>query len=231
MTLTDFDPATTVLDDIAGAYTLDPAHTRLGFSARHAMVATVRGQFTEFTGSAHVDTESPARSTVSLAINANSIDTGNAQRNGHLLSGDFFETEEFPQITFTSTDVKRDGDSWDITGDLTIKGVSRPVTIPFEFTGSAQDPFGNVRIGFEGATTILRKDWGLTWNAALETGGVLVSDKIKLEFDVSAIKAEAAGAPEATDVEGQPTEASTTETETAGGVDTTTTATSEPSRS
>ena len=188
MTNADFDPATAVLDDIAGAYTLDPAHSRLGFSARHAMVATVRGHFTEFTGTAHVNTANPADSKVEVSIVANSISTGNEQRDGHLLSADFFETEQFPNITFTSTDVSRDGDDWTITGDLSIKGVTKPISVPFEFTGSAQDPFGNTRIGFEGATTLLRKDWGLTWNAALETGGVLVSDKIKLQFDISAIK-------------------------------------------
>ena len=188
MTSTEFDPATAVLDDITGEYTLDPAHSRLGFSARHAMVATVRGQFTEFTGTAHVDTANPADSKVEVSIVANSISTGNEQRDGHLLSGDFFETEQFPAITFTSTEVTRDGDDWTITGDLTVKGVTKPISVPFEYTGSAQDPFGNTRIGFEGATTLLRKDWGLTWNAALETGGVLVSDKIKLQFDISAIK-------------------------------------------
>ena len=132
--------------------------------------------------------QNPADSKVSLTIDANSIDTGNAQRNGHLLSADFFETESNPHITFESTDVSRDGDDWTITGDLTIKGVSKPVTIEFEFTGSAKDPFGNDRIGFEGKAAISRKDWGLTYNAALETGGVLVSDKIKLDFDVSAIR-------------------------------------------
>jgi polyisoprenoid-binding protein YceI len=188
MTSTDFDPATAVLDDIAGDYTIDPAHSRLGFSARHAMVATVRGQFTEFTGTAHIDTANPADSKVEVTIVANSINTGNEQRDGHLLSGDFFETEQFPNITFTSTDVSRDGEDWTITGDLTIKGVTKPISVPFEFTGSAQDPFGNIRVGFEGGATLLRKDWGLSWNAALETGGVLVSDKIKLEFDISAIK-------------------------------------------
>lgn len=188
MTTTDFDPATSVLSDISGDYTLDPAHTRLGFSARHAMVATVRGQFTDFTGTAHVDTADPAKSKVEVSIVAESISTGNEQRDGHLRSGDFFETEQLPNITFTSTDVTRDGDEWTITGDLTIKGVTRSIAVPFEFTGSAQDPFGNTRIGFEGATTLLRKDWGLSWNAALETGGVLVSDKVKLEFDISAIK-------------------------------------------
>jgi polyisoprenoid-binding protein YceI len=189
MTTTDFDPGTTVLEDISGDYTLDPAHSRLGFSARHAMVATVRGQFTDFTGSAHVDTANPADSKVEVSIVAESINTGNEQRDGHLRSGDFFESEQFPNITFTSTDVTRDGDDWTITGDLTIKGVTRSIAVPFEFTGSAQDPFGNTRVGFEGATTLLRKDWDLTWNAALETGGVLVSDKIKLQFDISAIKA------------------------------------------
>ncbi len=196
MTNTEFAPATAELDDIAGAYTLDPAHSRLGFSARHAMVATVRGQFTEFTGTAHVNTANPADSKVEVSIVANSISTGNEQRDGHLLSADFFETEQFPNITFTSTEVTRDGDDWTITGDLTVKGVTKPISVPFEFTGSAQDPFGNTRIGFEGAATLLRKDWGLTWNAALETGGVLVSDKIKLQFDISAIKNAAENAPE-----------------------------------
>jgi polyisoprenoid-binding protein YceI len=185
---TDFDTPTTVLDDISGAYTLDPAHSRLGFSARHAMVATVRGAFTEFTGTAHVDTANPSDSKVEVSIVANSINTGQQQRDDHLRSGDFFESEEFPNITFTSTNVSRDGEDWTITGDLTIKGVTKSIAVPFEYTGSAQDPFGNTRIGFEGAATLLRKDWGLTWNAALETGGVLVSDKVKLSFDISAIK-------------------------------------------
>lgn len=185
---TDFDPATSVLEDISGDYTIDASHTRLGFSARHAMVATVRGQFNDFTGTAHVDTANPANSKVEISIVAESISTGNEQRDGHLKSGDFFESEQFPNITFTSTQVERDGDDWTITGDLTIKGVTHSIAVPFEYTGSATDPFGNTRIGFEGKATLLRKDWGLSWNAALETGGVLVSDKIKLEFDVSAIK-------------------------------------------
>jgi polyisoprenoid-binding protein YceI len=188
MTNSQFDPATTVIDDIAGDYTLDVAHTRLGFSARHAMVTTVRGAFKDFQGTAHVDTATPANSKVDVTIQTASIDTGVEDRNAHLRSGDFFEVEQFPTITFTSTDVERDGDDWTITGDLTIKGTTQPVTIEFESTGSARDPFGNLRIGFEGRTTISRKDFGLTWNAALETGGVLVSDKIKLEFDISAIK-------------------------------------------
>src|SRR3954468_21265335 len=187
-TTNDFDAATAVLDDISGDYTIDPAHTRLGFSARHAMVATVRGSFKEFTGTAHVDTANPANSKVEVKIVANSIDTGQQQRDDHLRSGDFFESEQYPDITFTSTDVQRDGADWTVTGDLTIKGVTHSIAVPFEFTGSAQDPFGNTRIGFEGAATLNRKDWGLSWNAALETGGVLVSEKVKLQFDVSAIQ-------------------------------------------
>jgi polyisoprenoid-binding protein YceI len=188
MTNSPFDPATTVIEDIAGDYTLDVAHTRLGFSARHAMVTTVRGAFKDFEGTAHVDTANPANSKVELTIKTDSIDTGVADRDGHLRSGDFFEVETYPEITFASTDVSRDGDDWTITGDLTIKGVTKPVTVEFESTGSARDPFGNLRIGFEGHTILSRKDWGLTWNAALETGGFLVSDKVKLEFDISAIQ-------------------------------------------
>jgi polyisoprenoid-binding protein YceI len=188
-TASDFDQATQVVEDIAGDYTLDVSHTRLGFSARHAMVTTVRGQFKDFTGTAHVDTRNPADSRVELTIDAGSIDTGNADRNGHLVSADFFDVEKYPRLTFVSTDVERaDETTWVITGDLTIKGVTKPVTIEFEQTGSARDPFGNLRVGFEGSTTLNRKDWGLTWNAALETGGVLVSERVKLDFDISAIR-------------------------------------------
>jgi polyisoprenoid-binding protein YceI len=184
-----FDAPTALLSDITGDYTLDPTHSRLGFSTRHAMVTTVRGQFGDFTGTAHIDTAQPSESSVSLTIQVASVDTGTADRDGHLKSGDFFDVEQFPAMTFTSTSVERDADGvWQITGDLAIKDVARSVTIPFEETGSARDPFGNVRVGFEGGTAINRKDWGLTWNAALETGGVLVSEKIKLEFDISAVQ-------------------------------------------
>ncbi len=188
MTNTPFDPATTVIEDITGDYTIDPAHSRLGFSARHAMVTTVRGAFKDFEGTAHVDTANPANSKVELTIKAESVDTGVEDRDAHLRSGDFFDVETYPTITFTSTNVERDGDDWTITGDLTVKGNTLPISVEFESTGSARDPFGNLRIGFEGHATLSRKDWGLTWNAALETGGLLVSDKIKLEFDISAIQ-------------------------------------------
>ncbi len=183
-----FDAPTAVLEDITGDYALDPTHTRLGFSTRHAMVTTVRGQFTEFSGTAHVDSADPAASSVEVTIQVASVDTGVADRDGHLKSPDFFDAEQFPTMTFKSTAVVVEDGNWLVTGDFTIKDVTNPVTIEFEPTGSAKDPFGNTRIGFEGAAVINRKDWGLTWNAALETGGVLVSDKIKLEFDVSAIQ-------------------------------------------
>jgi polyisoprenoid-binding protein YceI len=188
MTDSPFDPATSVVEDITGDYVIDVNHSRLGFSARHAMVTTVRGGFKEFEGSAHVDTSDPAASWVKLTIQAASIDTGVADRDGHLRSADFFDTEQYPEITFTSTDVVRDGETWTVTGDLTIKGVTKPIAIDFESTGSARDPFGNTRIGFEGSAVLNRKDWGLGWNAALETGGFLVSDKIKLDIDISAIQ-------------------------------------------
>ncbi len=176
------------LDDIAGDYVLDPSHTRIGFSARHAMVTKVRGQFDEFEGAAHVDTANPAASTISVTIQAASVTTGNAQRDGHLKTPDFFDIENYPTLTFVSTSVERDGTDWNVTGDLTINATTKPVTIVFEETGTARDPFGNLRAGFEGSVTINRTDWGLAFNAALETGGVLVSEKVNLEFDVSAIQ-------------------------------------------
>ncbi len=183
-----FDAGTSAVEDISGDYTLDVAHSRLGFSARHAMVTTVRGAFKDFEGTATINTANPSASKVDLRIDVASIDTGVADRDAHLRSGDFFDADANPTITFASTEVERDGDEWAITGDLTIKDVTKPVTVVFEETGSARDPFGNVRVGFEGSTSLNRKDWGLTWNAALETGGVLVSEKVKLEFDVSAIR-------------------------------------------
>jgi len=178
------------LTDLTGTYTLDPTHTRIGFLARHAMVTKVRGAFNEFEGTAVVDGNDPANSSVRVTIDAASIDTRNAQRDEHLRSNDFLSMDEYPEITFVSTDIRQTGDTtFDVAGDLTIKDVSKPVTIVFEQTGSARDPFGNVRVGFEGETTINRKDWGLTWNAALETGGVLVSNEIKIHLEAQAVRA------------------------------------------
>jgi polyisoprenoid-binding protein YceI len=182
-------PSTT-LADLTGSWALDPAHTRIGFVARHAMVTKVRGAFNDFDGTAVIDGADLSRSSATLTIRTASIDTRNAQRDAHLRSNDFLAMEEFPHITFVATGVSPTGPtSLDLTGDLTIKGVTNPVTVPFELEGASTDPFGNLRAGFEGSVTINRRDYGITWNAALETGGVLVSDKIVLEFEVSAIKA------------------------------------------
>jgi polyisoprenoid-binding protein YceI len=174
----------------SGTYAIDAAHSRIGFVARHAMVTKVRGSFNDFQGSGYFDAENPANSHLQLTIRAASIDTRNTDRDAHLRSNDFFDMDAHPTITFSSTAVEQvSAERYRVTGDLSIKGVSKPVSIEFEYTGSATDPFGNQRIGLEGTTTVNRKDWGVSWNAALDTGGVLVSDKVTLEFEVSAIKA------------------------------------------
>jgi polyisoprenoid-binding protein YceI len=185
MTITN--PGTT--GTLTGTYALDPTHTRIGFVARHAMVTKVRGSFDTFAGTAVLDADEPARSSAELTIEVASVDTRNAQRDEHLRANDFFDAATYPQIRFVSTSAERVGDDdYRLTGDLTIKGVTKPVTVDFEYTGLVVDPWGNERIGFEGRTVINRRDWGVNFNAALEAGGVLVSDKITLEFDVSAVK-------------------------------------------
>ncbi|MFD5077163.1 YceI family protein [Streptomyces sp. NPDC058371] len=174
---------------LTGDYTIDPAHSTIGFVARHAMVTNVKGSFKDVEGTLHLDGSDPAKSTATIDIKMDSVDTGSADRDGHLKSADFFKTDEFPTMTFRSTKVEAlGGDDYRITGDLSVLGTTRPLAIDVEFNGAAKDPFGNERVGFEGKSEILRSEWGLTWNATLETGGVLVSDKIKLNFDISAIK-------------------------------------------
>ena len=179
----------TDLTALTGDYTIDPSHSTIGFTVRHAMVTNVKGKFDEFSGSLHLDGGDPPQSTASIDVKMDSIDTGAPDRDGHLKSADFFKTDEFPTMTFRSTKAESlGGEDYRITGDLEILGTTRPITIDLEFNGAAKDPFGNERVGFEGKAEILRSEWGLTWNATLETGGVLVSDKIKLNFDISAIK-------------------------------------------
>ncbi|MEV6025089.1 YceI family protein [Streptomyces sp. NPDC052036] len=174
---------------LTGDYVVDPSHTTIGFVARHAMVTNVKGGFQDFEGTLHLDGSDPSRSRATIDVKMDSIDTGSADRDGHLKSADFFKTDDHPTMTFRSTGAQAlGGDDYRITGDLTILGTTKSVSIDLEFNGAAKDPFGNERVGFEGKTEILRSEWGLTWNAALETGGVLVSDKIKLVFDISAIK-------------------------------------------
>jgi polyisoprenoid-binding protein YceI len=174
---------------LTGSYKLDLAHTRIGFSARHAMVSKVRGQFNKFDGSVYLDGENPANSHVEINIDADSIDTRNTDRDNHLRSNDFLAMKEYPEVTFRSTAVEKvDAEHYRVNGDLTIRGVTKPVAVDFEFTGLVTDNYGNQRVGFEGSATINRKDWGVSWNAALEHGGVMVSDRVNLEFEVEAIK-------------------------------------------
>lgn len=162
-----------------GTWVIDPTHTKVGFTARHLMVSKVRGTFDDLAGTVSV-ADDIAASQVEVVIKTASIDTGVADRDGHLRSADFFDAENHPDMTFRSTAF--DGER--LTGDLTIKGVSRPVTLEVEFNGVVQDPWGNTKAGFEASGELNRTDWGLTWNAALETGGVLVSEKITLVLDV-----------------------------------------------
>jgi polyisoprenoid-binding protein YceI len=181
------DPA---LAALTGEYTIDPAHSSIGFTVRHAMVTNVRGGFAQHGGTLRLDGTDPSRSTASIDVDIASVDTGMADRDAHLRSADFFDAEKFPKMTFRSTGAEQlGGDKYRITGDLTIKDVTRPLAIDLEFQGAATDVYGNERVGFEGGAEILRSDWDLTWNAALEAGGVMVSDKVRLTFDISAIKA------------------------------------------
>jgi polyisoprenoid-binding protein YceI len=180
---------TTKYAELTGDYTIDTAHSRVGFVARHAMVTKVRGSFDDFEGTVHIDGENPANSWVRVTIEAKSIDTRNAQRDDHLRSNDFLDMNNYPEITFTSTAVEPLGDDkFRVAGDLTLRGVTRPLTLGVEYTGTATDPFGNVRVGFEGSAQLNRKDFGVNWNALLEGGGVMVSDKVTVEFEISAIK-------------------------------------------
>lgn len=179
----------TGLRDLKGTYTIDPAHSSISFVARHAMITKVRGTFDKYTSTLVLDGDHPEQSSAEVSIDVSSVDTRDANRDAHLKSPDFFDVEHYPVMTFKSTKVELvDDQTVNVTGDLTIRDVTKPVTIPFTFTGAAVDPFGNQRVGFEGQVTVNRKDWNLNWNAMLEAGGVLVADKVNLEFDVSAIK-------------------------------------------
>ncbi|MER5639980.1 YceI family protein [Kitasatospora sp. NPDC002227] len=178
------------LGHLTGDYAIDTTHSQIGFAVRHAMVTNVRGNFAEYEGKLHLDGDTPSNSTAELVIKVASIDTNQAQRDEHLRNSDFFAAETFPEIRFTSTSAERlDGDSYRMTGDLTIKDTTRQVVLDLDFTGQATDAYGVDRVGFEGAATIDRTAWGLSYNAALETGGVLIGEKVKLSFDISAVKA------------------------------------------
>ena len=184
-------PETTTADpaSLSGDYTFDVAHSTFGFVARHLMVTKVRGTFGEFEGSAHLDFTDPSKSSVEVTIKAASIDTGHPDRDTHLRSNDFFAMDDYPEITFKSTAIDAAAhDRYRVTGDLTIRGVTKPVTFEAERTGPVTDPWGNTRMGFSGSLKVNRKEWGVNWNMALEAGGVTVSDDVTLEFDISATK-------------------------------------------
>ncbi|MFF7457570.1 YceI family protein [Kitasatospora sp. NPDC008115] len=178
------------LGHLSGDWTIDATHSEIGFSVRHAMVTNVKGRFTEYDGRLHLDGSTPANSSAELVIKVGSIDTNQAQRDEHLRTGDFFAAETFPEMSFRSVSAERvRDDSYRMTGNLTIKDVTRPIVLDLDFTGAAIDAYGVDRVGFEGKAVLDRTEWGLTYNAALETGGVLIGEKVKLTFDISAVKA------------------------------------------
>jgi polyisoprenoid-binding protein YceI len=171
-----------------GTYEIDKSHSMVEFVGRHLMVTKVRGRFTEFSGTIRVG-ETPEESSVDVTIDAASIDSGEEKRDGHLRSPDFLDVENHPTLEFHSTKVEPvDGERLRVTGDLTVRGVTRPVVLDATYDGPFSDPWGGQRIGFSASTEINREDWGLTWNVALETGGVLVGKKVGVELTVSAVK-------------------------------------------
>jgi polyisoprenoid-binding protein YceI len=180
--------ATTPTTPIAArTYAIDKAHSELVFQVRH-LVTRVRGRFTGFEGKVHLDPVAPEKSSVTVSIDAATIDTGTADRDAHLRSDDFFAVGTYPALSFTSTRVTKKSDElFEVSGTLTIRGVAKDVTLPVTFLGAARDPWGNDRVGFETEIAINRKDFGLTWNAALETGGFLVGDEVKISASVQAI--------------------------------------------
>ncbi len=173
-------------------YTIDGSHSTAEFSVRHLMITNVKGRFSTISGTVDFDAKNPEASKISVTIDASSIDTRDEKRDAHLKSADFFETEKYPTITFTSTKVEKSGDGFKATGDLTMHGVTAPVTLEVEGpTAEQKDPWGNQRAGASATAKINRKDWGLHWNGALEAGGVLVGEQVKLEIDISMIAAAA----------------------------------------
>lgn len=182
----------------SSSWSLDQAHTDISFSTRHMMVTTVRGKFTGVDGTLRLDPENPTASSGSFRVDASSLDTGVQQRDAHLRSADFLATDDYPEITFVSTGVAaRGGDAYAVTGDLTIRGVTRSTTFDVEYLGLFQGLNGNRRAGLRAKTTIDREAWGLTWNVALETGGWLVGKEIRLEIDIAAEEAAMPGSSRA----------------------------------
>jgi polyisoprenoid-binding protein YceI len=170
-------------------YKIDPAHSNAHFSVRHMMVTNVRGAFSKVEGTVVIDTDNPAASSVNATIDASTVNTNEPQRDAHLKSADFLDVEKYPTLAFKSKKVERDGDDWKVTGDLTLHGVTKQVVLKVDGpTEETKDPYGNIRAGASAATKIKRSEFGLTWNAVLEAGGIAVSDDLKIEIEVSLIK-------------------------------------------
>jgi polyisoprenoid-binding protein YceI len=186
------NPAIRIVGDeelpAVGTYGLDASHSQVGFSVRHLMVSKTKGRFSDFAGTVHI-AENPLESSVSVTIQANSIDTRDEQRDAHLRSGDFFDVEAWPTLTYESRSVRQVGEGrYILEGDLTVKGITQPVPLELSFEGGAVDPWGGVRLGFSAKAELDREAFGLTWNAALETGGVVVGKKVSIEIEAEAIK-------------------------------------------
>ena len=173
-------------------WTFDTQHASIGFNVRHMMIAKVHGRFSKWAGSFDFNESDPAASAAEVRIDVASIDTNEPARDAHLRSPDFFDVEHFPEMTFRSTKIEKAGNDYRVTGDLTIRGVTRPVVLDAEYAGSVKDVYGNIRAGFSAKTAIDRKDFGLTWNAILEAGGLAVADKVEIVIEFEAVKAQAA---------------------------------------
>ncbi|MGI8393404.1 YceI family protein [Leucobacter sp. Z1108] len=169
-----------------GTWVIDPTHTEVGFSVRHLAISKVKGKFEQFAGT-FVTAENPLDSKVEATVEVASINTNQADRDGHLRTGDFFAAEEFPQFTFASTGIREEGGNFLVDGDLTLRGVTKPVTFDFEFGGFGQDGYGNYKAGFTATTKVKREDFGIQWNAPLETGGLLLGSDVTITLDVQAV--------------------------------------------
>ncbi len=170
-------------------WALDPTHSEIHFKVKHLMITTVTGSFNSFTASAETDAEDFSNAAISFSADTASVDTGNEQRDTHLKSADFFDAEKFPALSFSSTSyTKKNDDEFTLTGNLTIKDVTKPVTLNVEFGGVAKDPWGNTKAGFTLSGKINRKDFGLTWNALTEGGGLLVSEEVKISAEIQLVK-------------------------------------------
>jgi polyisoprenoid-binding protein YceI len=171
-----------------GIWNVDPVHSSVGFVARHLMVSKVRGRFGSFSGTITI-AENRLESKVEATVDVGSISTGDDTRDAHLKSPDFFDAEKYPTMTLVSTGIEEDGDDYVLHTDVTIRGITKPVDFELEFDGVSGDPWGGTRAGFSAEAEVNRKDWGLEWNQVLETGGVMLGEKVKMQIDVQAVKA------------------------------------------